>query len=80
MEIALIIITGLSVLGLTALGVVSLVLGYKERDKLRNLIKARDLPEYITMTEGTDEEDRENPADAEVDIDDIPFLEGEPRE
>ena len=80
MEIALIIITGLSVLGLTALGVVSLVLGYKERNNLRNLIKANDLPEYISMTEGTDEEDRENPADAEVDIDDIPFLEGEPRE
>jgi hypothetical protein len=80
MEIALIIITGLSVLGLTALGVVSLVLGYKERNNLRNLIKANDLPEYISMTEGTDEEDKESPADAEVDIDDIPFLEGEPRE
>ncbi len=80
MEIALIIITGLSVIGLTTLGVVSLVLGYKERDSLRNLIKARDLPEYISMTEGTDEEDKDNSEDAEVDIDDIPFLEGEPRE
>ena len=80
MEIVSIIITGLSVIGLTTLGVVSLVLGYKERNSLRSLIKARDLPEYISMTEGTDEEDKDNPEDAEVDIDDIPFLEEESRE
>lgn len=80
MEIALIIITGLSVIGLTTLGVVSLVLGTKEREKLHNLIKSKDLVEYITMTEGTDEEDKQDSKDVEVDIDDIPFLEEESRE
>ncbi len=79
MEVALIIITGLSVCGLTALGIISQVLGTKERERLHKMIKAENLVEYVSMTQPEDEEEKEV-KDVEVDIDDIPFLDDSGKE
>lgn len=73
MEIILGIVAGLSVVGLIVLGIIQILVSSKEREKLELMIKSKDLPEYVAVTQQEDEEEGEQ--DKEVAIDDIPFLE-----
>jgi hypothetical protein len=73
MELMLAIIAGIAVLGLIALGIVMLILGKNEREHLHELIKSKDLTEYISVQDEPEEE--EEMIDPEVDITEIPILE-----
>ena len=72
------IIAVVAVLGLIAMGIVMIVLNKKEREDLRQLIKSKDLTEYISVTDEPDEEIEE--PEVEIDITEIPMLTDESRE
>ena len=72
METMLAILAGLGILGIVAMGIVSMILAHKERGRLQEMIKAKDLVEYVAMTDKEEEEVEE--VSKEVDITDIPFL------
>jgi len=63
----------IAVLGLIALGIVIIVLSKKEREHLHELIKSKDLTEYVSLQDEPEEEEEE--IEVEVDITDIPVLE-----
>ena len=66
------IIAVVAVLGLIALGTVTLLISKKERESLYKMIKSKDLVEYVSMTEEPEEEEIE--PEVEIDITDIPVL------
>lgn len=72
------IIAAIAVIGLIVMGLVIVIVSKKERESLHQLIKSRDLTEYISVTDDTEEEEEER--EVEIDITDIPILTEESRE
>jgi FtsZ-interacting cell division protein ZipA len=77
MELMLAIIAAIAVIGLIVMGLVIVIVSKKERESLHQLIKSRDLTEYISVT---DEPEEEEEREVEIDITDIPILTDESRE
>lgn len=77
MELMLAIIAVVAVLGLIAMGIVMQILSKKEREDLYQLIKSKDLAEYVSFTEEPEEETEE--PEVEMDITEIPVLTDESR-
>jgi len=78
MELMLAIIAGIAVLGLIAMGIVIVITSKQERESLHQLIKSKDLVEYVSVQDDEDEEPEE--PEVEIDITDIPVLTEESRE
>ncbi|OQB04062.1 MAG: hypothetical protein BWY21_02101 [Parcubacteria group bacterium ADurb.Bin216] len=72
------IIAAIAVIGLIVMGLVIVIVSKKERESLHQLIKSRDLTEYISVTDEPEEEGDER--EVEIDITDIPILTDESRE
>ena len=78
MELMLTIIAVVAVLGLIAMGIVIVITSKSERESLHELIKSKDLTEYISVQDDEDEEPEE--PEVEIDITEIPMLSEESRE
>lgn len=78
MELMLAIIAGVAVIGLIVMGLVIVITSKKERESLHQLIKSKDLVEYVSVTEEPEGEEVE--PEVEIDITDIPVLTEESRE
>ena len=78
MELMLTIIAVVAVLGLIAMGIVIVITSKSERESLHELIKSKDLTEYISVQDEPEEEVEE--PEVEIDITDIPMLSEESRE
>jgi hypothetical protein len=78
MELMLTIIAVVAVLGLIAMGIVIVITSKSERESLHQLIKSKDLVEYVSVQDDEDEEVEE--PEVEIDITDIPMLSEESRE
>lgn len=72
------IIAGVAVIGLIVMGLVIVITSKKERESLHQLIKSKDLVEYVSVTEEPEGEEVE--PEVEIDITDIPVLTEESRE
>jgi len=78
MELMLAIIAAIAVIGLIVMGLVIVIVSKKERESLHQLIKSRDLTEYISVQDEEEEEPEE--PEVEIDITEIPMLSEESRE
>ena len=78
MELMLTIIAVVAVLGLIAMGIIIVITSKSERESLHELIKSKDLTEYISVQDDEDEEIEE--PEVEIDITEIPMLSEESRE
>jgi hypothetical protein len=78
MELMLTIIAVVAVLGLIAMGIVIVITSKSERESLHQLIKSKDLVEYVSVQDDEDEEVEE--PEVEIDITEIPMLSEESRE
>ncbi len=72
------IIAAIAVIGLIVMGLVIVIVSKKERESLHQLIKSRDLTEYISVQDEEEEEPEE--PEVEIDITEIPMLSEESRE
>jgi len=66
------IIAAIAVIGLIVMGLVIVITSRAERESLHQLIKSRNLTEYISVTEEPEQEEEEK--EVEIDITDIPVL------